>query len=253
MLDTPGRPPLSAPGLEAFEKLSGLHQTLVEVATVRDSLPEQMRRHLHWAVVRSQSPAERVGRLHRFVRKTARVLGQKGKSSAQVEADMDALLSRIRARLSSRKLEADEERALSHMLAAADHFGPRLYVCYDHPDIPPTSNEHEHAYGRLRMLERRVTAHKSTSKTVRDGIFLAPLLERALRGPLPAIAELARTPETQYRATLEEMRRARARHAKPRNIRRHFKQVLARLAAHSPPSSPPRNRSAPQGKSLLRR
>jgi hypothetical protein len=253
VLGTGGRPPLDTPGSDAFEKFSRLHRTLAEVAARDRTLPDQLRRHLHWAVVRAQDHARMVKRLQRFVRQTARVLGQEGKRSAQVRADMDALLERIRRRLSTRKPEAAEDRALEHMLASAEHFGDQLYVCYDHPDIPPTSNEHEHTHGRLRMLERRVTAHKSTARVVRDGVFLAPLLERAQRQPLPGAAELATTPETQYRATLDRMRQARAHHAKPRNIRRRFDQVLARLAARSSVTPPPHSRSTQRCRLKLRR
>lgn len=127
------------------------------------------------------------------------------------------------------------------MLSSSEYYGGKIFACYDHEDIPPTDNGHEHMYGRLRGNERRVTGHKSTSRTVRDGRFTAPVIERMLRGDIPTVEELARVSPERYKANLEEMKRARRRHARSRLIRKNFEAVLSGLASRGArrPGGPP--------------
>ena len=112
------------------------------------------------------------------------------------------------------------------MLASADYYGDKLFTCYDHAGLPRTNNGHEHMYGRLRGNERRVTGHKSTSRTVRDGRFTAPVIERVLRRGVAAPEELARVSPDVYKGTLAEMSAARKRHARARLIRENYDTLL---------------------------
>ena len=119
------------------------------------------------------------------------------------------------------------------MLSSSDYYGDKLFTCYDHAGLPRTNNGHEHMYGRLRGNERRVTGHKSTSRTVRDGRFTAPVIETTLRRGVAAPEELARTSPEACRRNLEEMRKARERHARARLIREHYNTILAELASYA--------------------
>jgi len=232
VLGTSGRPPLKTPGLEIHDKLAGLDDT-VAAALKRHGTPltEQLRKHLHRAVVGSHRLAEMVTRLDRFVKRAARVLGQEKKTSGEVEADFDLLLERIRTRLRQPDVLPEETKALRKMLSSSEYYGGKLFTCYDHADMPPTNNSHEHAYGRLRGTERRVTGHKSTSRTVRDGRFTAPVIETTLRRGVAAPEELARVGPEIYKRRLEEMRKAREHHARARLIRENYDTVLAGLAS----------------------
>jgi len=232
VLGTGGRPPLQAPGLDVHEKLTRLDETVAGALERHDSpLARQLSRHLHRAVTRSHRLAETVARLNRFVKRAARILGRKGKASDQVKADFEVLLERIRTRLRQPRVSAEEGKALRKMLSSSDYYGEKLFTCYDHERVPRTNNDHEHMYGRLRGNERRVTGHRSTSRTVRDGRFTAPVIERIRRGDVPGPEELGRVSREKYEAKLEEMKRARERHARPRNIRKRFDEVLERLAS----------------------
>jgi hypothetical protein len=102
------------------------------------------------------------------------------------------------------------------MLSSAEYYGGKLFTCYDHADMPPTNNSHEHAYGRLRGTERRVTGHKSTSRTVRDGRFTAPVIEMTLRRGVAAPEELARASPDAYKGRLAEMSEAHPRELRHR-------------------------------------
>ena len=214
-----------------------------------------MRRHLHWAVSRSRDHATTVTRLHRFVKRAARVLGRRKRSSAEVEADFDSLLERIRTRLRQPKLPPGEAGPLRKMLGTAGYFGKKIFTCYDHKDIPPTDNGEEQMYGRLRAYERRVTGHKSTSRTVRDGPRTAPVLERARRGELATPEELARVSPERRDENLEAMNRARRHHARPRLIRKRLKEVAAELASRELTgcSSQKRRRADILDRQILRR
>jgi hypothetical protein len=235
---------LKTPGLEIHDKLALLDDT-VAAALKRHATPltEQLRQHLHRAVAGSHRLAEMVTRLGRFVKRAARVLGQDKKTSDEVKGDFDLLVERIRTRLRQPKTSAEEAKALRKMLSSSAYYGGKLFTCCDHEDMPRTNNGHEHMYGRLRGNERRVTGHKSTSRTVRDGRFTAPVIERMRRGDILKPEALARVSPRTCRKNLEDMRRARQHHARPRLIRGNYDTVLAQLASYGArrrrrPSSP---------------
>jgi len=255
VLGTSGRPPLKTPGLDVHVRLALLEQTVAAALKRHDTpLTGQLGKHLHRAVIRSRHLAETVTRLHRFVKRAARILGRRKKSSDEVKANFDLLLEKVRTRLRQPKTLAEEAKALRKMLSSAKYYGSKLFTCHDHADLPPTNNGHEHAYGRLRGNERRVTGHKSTSRTVRDGRFTAPVIEMTLRRGVAAPEELARTSPETYKKNLEGMRKAREHHARARLIRENYDTVLEELAscrAHRRRS--PGNRGSPLDTVILRR
>jgi len=255
VLGTSGRPPLKTPGLEIHDKLALLDDTVAAVLKRYDTrLTGQLARHLHRAVVGSHRLAGMVTRLGRFVKRAARVLGREKKTSDEVEADFDLLLERIRTRLRQPKVSPEEAKALRKMLSSSEYYGRKLFTCYDHADMPPTNNSHEHAYGRLRGTERRVTGHKSTSRTVRDGRFTAPVIETTLRRGVAAPEELARVSPEVYKGRLEEMREAREHHARARLIRENYDTIVEELASRGGRRRRRRRRrTGPLDKAILRR
>jgi hypothetical protein len=191
-------------------------------------------------------------RLHRVVVRAAHILGQEDASAARVRGDLDALAARILARLDSPRLEAREGAILEQMLKTYAHYRPRLFACYGRPDLTRTTNELERTFGVFRANERTIRAHTSTSRTARDGAFIAaPIAELKGRGPL-APAELARVPAAVREANLAAMKRARERHARPRTIRMRFEEALDAIAAYLPSIGsrprPPRRRTRPRQK-----
>lgn len=234
VLGTGGRPPLEAPGLEIHDKLALLEETVgADLARHDTPLTQQLWKHLHRAVVRSRRLADMVTRLNRFVKRAARVLGRTGKTSREVTADFDLLLQRIRTRLRQPSPSPEEAKALRKMLSSSEYYGEKLFTCYDHAGLPRTNNGHEHMYGRLRGNERRVTGHKSTSRTVRDGRFTAPVIETTLRRGVAAPEELARASPEVYKRKLKEMRKARDHQARARLIRENYDTVLEGFASYA--------------------
>jgi len=185
-------------------------------------------------------------RLHRFVIRAARILGQEDASAARVRGDMDALAERIRVRLESPRLGARETAILEQMLKTYAHYRPRLFACYGRPDLTRTTGELERKFGVLRASERTIRAHTSTSRTARDGAFIAaPMAELRGRGPL-APEELARVPAAVREANLDAMKRAREQHARPRTIRTHLDETLDAIASYRPRIAPRRRHTRPR-------
>lgn len=255
VLGTGGKPPLKTPGIEVHDKLALLDDIVAETLRRHDTpLTKQLGKHLHRAVVRSRHLGEMVKRLHRFVKRAARILGRRKKPSDEVKADFDLLLERVRVRLRQPSTSAAEAKALRKMLSSAKYYGSKLFTCHGHADIPPTNNGHEHAYGRLRGNERRVTGHKSTSRTVRDGRFTAPVIERVLRQGIAAPRELARVDPDAYKGRLAEMKTAREHHARARLIRENYDTVLEGLAScRARRRRTPGSRGSPLDTVILRR
>jgi hypothetical protein len=190
-------------------------------------LLRQLRQHVEVALTHTGAAARDVRFLHRFVGRTAKLLGQKASSRA-VRRSFGALLQEIREAL-KRYPDSLREQALRHMLSTARHFGRNLFTCYDHPDIPPTDNDLEQVFRVTRRHERLITGHKSTARrTVRDGPFLVPALNRA-GGNLPSAEELSGVAPEVWRRNLETLRAGRARYNRPRFLHAHLKSVLRDL------------------------
>ena len=233
-IGTGGRPPLATPGLAIHDKLALLDEAIGEPLKRHDSpLTRQLWKHLHRAAVRSHRIGDMVTRLKRFVKRAARILGRTGRTSRKVKADFGLLLERIRTRLRQPNTSPEEAKALRKMLSSSDYYGDKLFTCYDHAGLPRTNNGHEHMYGRLRGNERRVTGHKSTSRTVRDGRFTAPVIENTLRRGVAAPEDLARASPEACKRNLTEMRKEREHHARARLIRENYDTVLAELASYA--------------------
>jgi hypothetical protein len=112
------------------------------------------------------------------------------------------------------------------MLSTSNTFERNLFSCYDHPDLPSTDNDHEGVFRDTRRHERLITGHKSTARrTVRDGPFLLPALQRARRELLSA-EDLARVPQDVWRRNLDTLRGARVRYNRPRQLRSDLKKLL---------------------------
>lgn len=163
--------------------------------------------------------------LARFVKRAAKLLAMDA-SSAKVSRSFEDLLRDIREAI-ERFPDSQRALALEHMLKTSDLFGAKLFTCYDHPEIPPTNNALETGFRDTRRHERLITGHKSTARrTVREGPFLAPALQRARRGELPSLDDLFKVPEKTWRRNLQKIRDARARYDRPRRVRKNLKTLL---------------------------
>ena len=146
-------------------------------------------------------------------------------SSTCVRRSFDVLLAEIRQAI-ERYPHSLREAALKRMLSTSRTFIQNLFTCYDHPDIPPTDNDHEGVFRDTRRHERLITGHKSTARrTVRDGPFLLPALQRARRELLSA-EDLADVAQDVWRRNLDTLRAARVRYNRPRQLRSNLKQLL---------------------------
>jgi len=188
----------------------------------------QLRQHVEVALQGTAASSRDVRFLHRFVRRTAKLLRLKA-SSTQVRRSLGPLLAQMREAI-RRYPGSLRQIALERMLSTYRHFAPNLFTHYDHPEIPSTDNGLEGLFGKTRRHERRITGHKSTARrTVRDGPFLVPALERSQGEQLPGAPELSRIPEEIWRRNLQALRAARARYNRPRQLRTNLKTLLQDL------------------------
>ena len=184
----------------------------------------QLAQHVDVALHITKATSRDVDYLHRFVRKAAKLLRREA-SSRRVARSFNGLLSEIREAI-QRYPESARATILEQMLKTYRHFGTKLFARYDQPDLPATNNGLEGIFRDTRRHERLITGHKSTARrTVRDGPFLVPALQRAY-GDLPAAADLGKVPESTWRKNLQRIGEARARFDRPRRLRTDLKNAL---------------------------
>jgi hypothetical protein len=149
-------------------------------------------------------------------------------SSSQVRRSFNTLLAEIKEAV-ERYPDSLRQAALTRMLSTSRTFGQKLFISYSHPDIPPTNNDHEGVFRDTRRHERLITGHKSTARrTVRDGPFLLPAIQRARRELLSA-EELSRVPQKLWRQNLQKIRAGRVRYNRPGQLREDLTALLDRI------------------------
>ena len=188
-------------------------------------LLDQLCRHLRAALQRTPPTASSIGEIMDLVHRVAQVLDAPRSASRTVRHKFDRLVEEIRQK-QKRSRSALKKASLSHMGKTARIFRPGLFEHYDHPDLPPTNNEHEGMFRQMRGYERRIPGHKSTARrTARDGTLLATAQQRVARKPI-AGADLARMATSPWRKSLEQYRQQRQRYDRPRTLRRNLGKVL---------------------------
>jgi hypothetical protein len=120
---------------------------------------------------------EPIRRAYALVWQAATVLGNAAERSA---TEVQAAYLRVRRQIGLVKRHCGAlEGALTHFLKVTRSYGPNLFHCYAHPDIPRTNNGLEQCFGQHRHHERRTTGRKrGTPYTV-------------LRGPVRLVTSVA--------------------------------------------------------------
>lgn len=91
-------------------------------------------------------------------------------TSQQIEAKVDQYLLK----LAQRDLDDIDRPVAEHIITTFRNRWWGLFVCYDVPDLPPTNNDLESFFGRLKTNQRRITGRKSVNGFVlRYGAYAA--------------------------------------------------------------------------------
>jgi hypothetical protein len=158
-----GRPPLSAPGLKLYERISQIAASLARVAK-KGGLPRELE-HMHSFLAKGLTEThplwEDVQTGYTWVHRAAHLLTNDEKQNAtQVRQGYETLLTEM-------KQITTPSDILTTMLTTfrkvTTSYWPGLFHCYDEPDLPRTNNDLEQYFGSARRYERRATGRKTAS------------------------------------------------------------------------------------------
>lgn len=167
-----------------------------------------------------------------IVRHVAHVLDT-DRPARQVKRVLRTYLNRLEDTAPRRGRGAVTGRFIDHLVKKSDSYWPGLFHTYDHPSIPPTTNELEGFFGSSKGAVRRVTGRMSTAGGKFETCGEAIVRTRALLGAMDSapLAERLRavTPE-KYRDAKRRLRQlqepARERRSIQRKPERFLEQVL---------------------------
>ncbi len=167
------RKPLQWGGLAGYAQLTALEEVLRQVPVSEETTSlRQLARRVRHAVAVCRPAAEDLRTAHDRLRQIAATLGYAAvtaapqahpalppRSSAQVRAEMDALLASCPPLLSHRPAQAALLAAWRRLWRT---WGPELLFCYDIPALPADNLRLERLFGRLRQHQRRISGQAST-------------------------------------------------------------------------------------------
>lgn len=194
-----GHPPLSAPGLKLYERLSLIEASLERVAEIR-ALPlplDKLYRLLTKGVAATSPLWSDVQAGYGWVHRAAHILANTDHlSSKEVQRQYEELLEEMQHSVS---LTAPLQQMIATFLKVTASYQSGLFHCYDVTDLPRTNNDLEHVFGSTRYHERRATGRKQASPglVVRGSVRIVAAVatqEYHFRGP-----DLAPRDLTQWR------------------------------------------------------
>lgn len=159
-----GHPPLSAPGLKLYERLSLIVASLERVAQKGGRLPsslDKLHRVLTKGIAATESLWSDVEAGYALVHRAAHALTNEDHlSSKEVRRQYEDLLEEMR---HSGSLTAPLHEMTATFLKVTASYWSGLFHCYDVVDLPRTNNDLEHVFGSTRYHERRATGRKQAS------------------------------------------------------------------------------------------
>lgn len=249
------RKPLQWGGLAGYVQLVAIEEALRQAPETRASAPllclaQQVTR----TVTTCRVAADDVAAAHACLQAIATLLGyataQKSadpavpapppRTSAQVRAQMEALLDAHPSLLSHRPAQAALLAAWRRLWRT---WGPDLLHCYDIPGVPADNLRLESFFGGLRRHQRRISGRAST-RPLRDfgamQVLFAATSEAELRAQIDDVPLSAYLTQRQRLATIEADRQSRYRlhHDPAKTITVLLQQYASRhavLAVSDPP------------------
>ena len=158
-----GHPPLAAPGLKLYERLSLIVASLERVAEIGALPPplDKLHRLLTKGVAATEHLWPDVQAGYGWVHRAAHVLANADHlSSKEVQRRYEELIEEIRR---SDSLTAPLQHMTATFLKVTASYQPGLFHCYDVTDLPRTNNDLEQIFGSTRYHERRATGRKQAS------------------------------------------------------------------------------------------
>lgn len=231
-----GRPSVDPAGLKRFERLQAVRAAAEKASKRRGGPPGGW--PLIGKVLASLAPldelravANRVSRHVGIIRRVAHIF-QSENSSTQVKRVLRTYLNRIAKKSPRRGRGAVTGHFIDHVLQVSSRYWPGLFHCYDHPEIPRTTNALEGFFGSSKRGVRQRTGRKSTAGGRLEScgeviVRLQALLQTMPPGTLGAHLT-AVSPET-YRQTRQRLDRLREPARQRRSIQRDPQRYLDRI------------------------
>ena len=203
------RKPLQWGGLAGFVQLVALEEELRQVPDEAETTTlRQLAQRVTRAVAVCRPAAEDLAAAHVWLGQIAATLGYSAavagapqtspplppRSSAQVRAEMDALLASCPPLLSHRPAQAALLRAWRRLWRT---WGSELLYCYDIPALPADNLQLESLFGRLRQHQRRISGRASTRPLREFGPFQVLF---AAESEAALLAQLRTVPHAEYLA-----------------------------------------------------
>lgn len=202
------RKPLQWGGLAGYEQLVALEGALRQAPGEAETAAlGHLGRRVTRAVQVCRPAAEGLAAAHACLRAIAATLGYAAagaappahppappRSSAQVRAEMEALLASYPPLLSHRPAQAALISAWRRLWRT---WGPELLFCYDIPALPADNLRLESLFGRLRRHQRRISGHASTRPLREFGQFQVLF---AAESEAALLAHLRTVPHAEYLA-----------------------------------------------------
>ena len=158
-----GHPPLAAPGLKLYERLSLIVASLERVAE-NGALPsplDKLYRLLTKGVAATEPLWSEVQVGYGWVHRAAHILANADQlSSQEVQRHYEELLEEMSHNVS---LTAPLQQMSATFLKVTMSYQQGLFHCYEVADLPRTNNDLEHVFGSTRYHERRATGRKQAS------------------------------------------------------------------------------------------
>ena len=133
-------------------KIAGLHRRWAEQA-------DQLQRQRQWLID-----------LQRLLKPSPEKPGSQP-TGQEIKTGVDRYLIELNQRTD---LDETDQAIAQHIITTFRHRWWGLFVCYDVPGLPPTNNDLESFFGRLKTNQRRITGQKSVNSFVlRYGAYVA--------------------------------------------------------------------------------
>jgi hypothetical protein len=134
-------------------------------------------------------------------------------------------------------LSAPTAAFVDHLVALTGRWGPHLFVCFDDPDLPPTTNSVEGCFGRFKSTLRRALGAKSTTNSLATnlGAELLVAWHQVRMGLSPALEQtIDPQAHREARAELHRLEQpSRERRSWVRNLGRRLAGLLSRWLGSS--------------------
>jgi hypothetical protein len=163
-------------------------------------------------------------------------------SAAEAQARLESYLQRLQAEAPRTGLGAADGHFVDHVVKLSRRYGSHLFVCFDDPRIPSTTDELEGFFGQFKSFVKRVTGRGSTAnglvQSLGDSLLRAfhdVKNRRILPGDLPVDASAFR--DARQEITKAEAP-ARRRRSLVRSLDRNLEHLVTRRQALATVSAP---------------